>query len=95
MAWSPQSRRKLQAKKQKGKSFLSKNKKFTAILLLICLAALGGVHFFMWQLHEKTCAVSCADPTVGCFNPIGYLAVFGPCTGYFNAKTNQTQVGIH
>lgn len=78
---------------RKKKSFLAQNKKFTAILLLIVIGAFTGVHLFMWQLHDKTCAVSCGDPSQGCWNPIGWEALFGPCHG-FNAKTNQTQTGF-
>jgi hypothetical protein len=69
-----------QAKKKKG--FLETNKKFTAILLLAILGTMGGVHAFMWSLWDKTCIVSCDDPTVGCFSPVGYLAIFGPCHYY-------------
>lgn len=41
-----------------------------------------GVHAFMWSLWDKTCIVSCDDPTVGCFHPIGYLSLFGACQHY-------------
>jgi hypothetical protein len=78
---------------RKKKNFLQENKKFTGILLLICMGALLGVHLFMWQVHDKTCEVSCGNPDVGCWTPIGYTALFGPCHGY-NARTNQTQIGF-
>lgn len=78
---------------KKRKNFLQENKKFTGIVLLICLGVMIGVHVYMWQLHDKTCEVSCSDPNIGCVVPVGYLGLFGPCHGY-NAKTNQTQIGF-
>jgi hypothetical protein len=72
---------------KKKKSFLAQNKKFTAILLLVLIGSMGGVHAFMWSLWDKTCIVSCDDPNVGCFHPIGYLAIFGNC-GYYDWKLN-------
>jgi hypothetical protein len=89
----PQRRRQPQwgQTQKKQKPLLSRNKKFTGILLLSCLGLMLGVHLFMWQLHDKTCAVSCGDPGLGCTVPGGYLSIaFGPCHGYYDVKTNQT-----
>ena len=83
--------------RKKQKPFLQRNKKFTGILLLIILGSMTGVHAFMWALWDKTCIVSCNDANVGCFQPVGYLAIFGGCR-YYDWKTNpdhlnQTQSG--
>jgi hypothetical protein len=77
-----QPKRKYGQQGKKQKSYLSKNKKFTGILLLVLLGSMVGVHAFMWSLWDKTCIVSCNDPSVGCFHAIGYLALFGGCPQY-------------